>query len=41
LLVGINGIFVAAEFAMVKVRKTHLAELAENGSRGAQSALDV
>jgi len=32
---------VAAEFAMVKVRKTHLAELAENGSRGAQSALDV
>ena len=31
----------AAEFAMVKVRKTHLAELAENGSRGAQSALDV
>jgi len=41
LLVGINGVFVAAEFAMVKVRKTHLAELAENGSRGAQSALDV
>jgi len=41
MLVGINGIFVAAEFAMVKVRKTHLAELAENGSRGAQSALDV
>ena len=41
LLVGINGIFVAAEFAMVKVRKTRLAELAENGSRSAQSALDV
>ncbi|EGW36615.1 hemolysin family protein [Desulfosporosinus sp. OT] len=41
LLVGINGFFVAAEFAMVKVRKTRLAELAENGSRRAQTALDV
>ncbi len=41
LLVGINGLFVAAEFAMVKVRKTRLAELAENGSRRAQTALDV
>jgi CBS domain containing-hemolysin-like protein len=41
LLVGINGVFVAAEFAMVKVRKTHLAELADNGSRRAQTALDV
>ena len=40
-MVGINGIFVAAEFAMVKVRKTRLAELAENGSRRAQTALDV
>ena len=41
LLVGLNGIFVAAEFSMVKVRKTRLAELAENGSRRAQSALIV
>ena len=41
LLVGINGIFVAAEFSMVKVRKTRLAELAENGSRSAQTALEV
>ncbi|KJR48830.1 Magnesium and cobalt efflux protein CorC [Desulfosporosinus sp. I2] len=41
MLVGLNGVFVAAEFAMVKVRKTRLAELAENGSRRAQSALDV
>ncbi|MGI6119520.1 MAG: hemolysin family protein [Desulfosporosinus sp.] len=41
LLVGVNGLFVAAEFAMVKVRKTRLAELADNGSRRAQSALDV
>lgn len=31
----------AAEFSMVKVRKTRLAELAENGSRRAQNALDV
>src|SRR5665648_1017985 len=41
MLVGINGVFVAAEFSMVKVRKTRLAELAENGSRKAQAALDV
>ena len=41
MLVGINGVFVAAEFAFVKVRKTRLAELAENGSRRAKSALDV
>ncbi|MDR3600804.1 MAG: hemolysin family protein [Desulfosporosinus sp.] len=40
-MVGINGVFVAAEFSMVKVRKTHLAELAENGSRQAQTALEV
>lgn len=41
MLVGINGIFVAAEFSIVKVRKTRLAELADNGSRSAQTALDV
>ena len=41
MLVGINGIFVAAEFSLVKVRKTRLAELAENGSKRAQNALDV
>ncbi|TGE34672.1 HlyC/CorC family transporter [Desulfosporosinus sp. Sb-LF] len=40
-MVGINGFFVAAEFSMVKVRKTRLAELAENGSRRAQTALEV
>jgi len=40
-LVGINGIFVAAEFSLVKVRKTRLAELAENGSHKAQIALQV
>jgi len=41
LLVLVNGFFVAAEFSMVKVRKTRLAELAENGSRKAKTALDV
>ncbi|KGK81962.1 membrane protein [Desulfosporosinus sp. HMP52] len=41
LLVGLNGLFVAAEFSLVKVRKTRLAELAENGSPRAQTALDV
>lgn len=40
-LVGINGLFVAAEFSMVKVRKTRVAELAENGSIRAQTALEV
>ncbi|MDP4125524.1 MAG: hemolysin family protein [Bacillota bacterium] len=40
-LVGINGVFVAAEFSLVKVRKTRLAELAENGSKRAQITLDV
>ncbi len=41
LLVGANAVFVAAEFAMVKVRKTRLAELADNGFSKAKSALDV
>ncbi|WP_205623424.1 hemolysin family protein [Desulfosporosinus sp. HMP52] len=41
LLVGLNGLFVAAEFSLVKVRKTRLAELAENGSPRAHTALDV
>ncbi|AET67105.1 CBS domain-containing protein [Desulfosporosinus orientis DSM 765] len=41
LLVGLNGVFVAAEFSLVKVRKTRLAELAENGSGRAKTALDV
>jgi len=41
LLVGLNGFFVAAEFSLVKVRKTRLAELAETGSLRAKVALDV
>ena len=41
LLVGLNGFFVAAEFSLVKVRKTRLAELTEAGSLRAKVALDV
>jgi len=40
-LVGLNGFFVAAEFSLVKVRKTRLAELSEAGSGRAKVALDV
>lgn len=40
-LVVLNGFFVAAEFSLVKVRKTRLAELSENGSKSAAVALDV
>jgi CBS domain containing-hemolysin-like protein len=34
-LVGLNGFFVAAEFALVSVRRTRMAELADQGSSGA------
>lgn len=40
-LVILNGFFVAAEFSLVKVRKTRLAELSENGSKKAAVALNV
>ncbi len=40
-LVVLNGFFVAAEFSLVKVRKTRLAELEENGSKKAAVALEV
>lgn len=40
-LVALNGFFVAAEFSLVKVRKTRLAELSENGSKSATVALEV
>lgn len=40
-LVLLNGFFVAAEFSLVKARKTRLAELSYNGSRSAAVALDV
>src|SRR5436190_10390281 len=41
LLVLLNGWFVLAEFAMVKVRATRLTELAENGNRRAGRALHI
>jgi len=40
-LVALNGFFVLAEFALVKVRRTRLAELAESGSSQANLALEV
>ena len=39
LLVVLNGLFVAAEFSFVKVRKTRMKLLAEEGLRGARLAL--
>jgi magnesium and cobalt exporter, CNNM family len=41
LLVAANGFFVAAEFAMVAVRRSRLEQLASDGHRRARSALDV
>jgi CBS domain containing-hemolysin-like protein len=38
-LVALNGFFVAAEFALVKVRATRIAELAAQGSSSARVAL--
>jgi magnesium and cobalt exporter, CNNM family len=39
LLVALNGVFVAAEFALVRARKARIEGLAEEGSRGARLAL--
>jgi CBS domain containing-hemolysin-like protein len=38
LLVGLNGLFVAAEFALVAVRRTRIEELVLRGVRGARAA---
>jgi CBS domain containing-hemolysin-like protein len=40
-LLAINAFFVAAEYALVRVRRTKLAELAEGGSRRARLALRI
>ncbi|HEX3031033.1 MAG TPA: hemolysin family protein [Bacillota bacterium] len=40
-LVLLNAFFVAAEFSLVKVRKTRLVELAEHGSKKAAVAFEV
>jgi CBS domain containing-hemolysin-like protein len=39
-LVAINGLFVAAEFALVRARRSRLESLAEEGARGAEAALE-
>jgi CBS domain containing-hemolysin-like protein len=41
LLVFVNGFFVAAEFALVRSRKSQMEKLAEEGSRGAKQALQA
>src|SRR5215213_1657129 len=38
-LIAINGIFVAAEFALVRSRRSKLEQLASEGSRGASTVL--
>jgi CBS domain containing-hemolysin-like protein len=40
-LIAVNGFFVAAEFALVAVRKTRVEELANQGVSGARSLLDA
>jgi hypothetical protein len=40
-LVALNGFFVAAEFALVAVRKTRVEELVKQGARGASAARDA
>jgi CBS domain containing-hemolysin-like protein len=37
-LVLVNGVFVAAEFAIVRVRRTRLEELAGQGTEAAEDA---
>jgi magnesium and cobalt exporter, CNNM family len=41
LLIGLNSVFVMAEMAVVSSRKPRLQQFANEGSRGAQSALDL
>jgi CBS domain containing-hemolysin-like protein len=38
-LVALNGFFVAAEFALVRARRSRLEDLAEEGNKGARSAI--
>ena len=40
-LVALNGFFVAAEFALVAVRKTRVEELVNQGTRGATAVRDA
>src|SRR5215469_12538038 len=41
LLVALNGLFVAAEFALVAVRKTRVEELVRRGQQGARAVEDA
>ena len=40
LLVLVNGVFVAAEFALVRTRKGRIEALAKEGESGAEQALE-
>jgi CBS domain containing-hemolysin-like protein len=40
LLIAANGFFVAAEFALVRSRRSRIEQLASDGSRGASSVID-
>ena len=40
-LLFINGFFVAAEFSLVRIRKTRLEQLVEEGSRAAKKAMKL
>ena len=40
-LILANGFFAAAEIAVIAARRSRLAQLAESGSRAAQTALDL
>ena len=39
-LIAVNGVFVAAEFALVRARRSRLEQLASDGSRGANAVLE-
>jgi CBS domain containing-hemolysin-like protein len=39
-LIAINGVFVAAEFALVRSRRSRIEQLASEGARGASAVLD-
>jgi magnesium and cobalt exporter, CNNM family len=40
LLIAVNGVFVAAEFALVRSRRSKIEQLASEGSRGASTVLE-
>jgi CBS domain containing-hemolysin-like protein len=39
-LIAVNGVFVAAEFALVRARRSRLEQMASDGSRGANAVLE-